>query len=50
MDALLALPGIRGPVGLSGGVTAIGIRLALVEPRIAAAGLFSGSFVPRILN
>ena len=28
---------------------AIGIRLALVEPRIAAAGLFAGSFVPRAM-
>ncbi len=26
---------------------AIGIRLAVVEPRIAAAGLFAGSLVPR---
>lgn len=49
LDALLALPEIRGPIGYSGGVTAIGIRLALVEPRIAAAGLFAGSFVPRAM-
>lgn len=47
LDALLSLPEISGPVGVSGGVIAIGIRLALVEPRIAAAALFSGSFVPR---
>jgi hypothetical protein len=47
IDALLALPEIDGPVAWSGGVTAIGVRLALVEPRIAAAGLFAGSFVPR---
>ena len=47
LDALLSLPEIHGPVGYSGGVTAIGIRLAVVEPRIAAAGLFAGSFVPR---
>ncbi|MFJ4093953.1 alpha/beta hydrolase [Kitasatospora sp. NPDC089913] len=46
LDALLALPGIGGPVGYSGGVIAIGTRLALVEPRIAAAVLFAGSFVP----
>ena len=25
----------------------IGVRLAVVEPRIVAAGLFAGSFVPR---
>jgi hypothetical protein len=49
LDALLALPELSGPVGYSGGVIAIGIRLALVEPRIAAAGLFAGSFVPRVM-
>jgi hypothetical protein len=49
LDALLALPGISGPVGYAGGVIAIGIRLAVVEPRIAAALLFAGSFVPRTL-
>ncbi|MET0929893.1 MAG: alpha/beta hydrolase [Aeromicrobium sp.] len=49
LDALLQLPGIDGKVGYSGGVMAIGIRLALVEPRIAAAGLFAGSFVPRAM-
>jgi hypothetical protein len=47
LDALLCLPEVTGPVGYSGGVIAIGVRLALVEPRIAAAGLFAGSFVPR---
>jgi hypothetical protein len=47
MDVLLALPEINdGPVGCEGGLIAIGIRLALVEPRIAAANLFAGSFVP----
>ncbi|PRY43581.1 dienelactone hydrolase family protein [Umezawaea tangerina] len=47
LDALLELPGISGPVGFSGGVISIGVRLAVVEPRIAAAGLFAGSYVPR---
>ena len=47
LDALLALPEIGGPVGYSGGVISIGVRLAAVEPRIAAVGLFAGSFVPR---
>ncbi|GAB3877039.1 hypothetical protein GCM10029964_025330 [Kibdelosporangium lantanae] len=47
MDAVLALPEIGGPVGLAGGVIAIGIRLAVVDPRIAAALLFAGSYVPR---
>ncbi|MEW2520380.1 alpha/beta hydrolase [Actinacidiphila alni] len=49
LDALLALPGIGGPVGYSGGVISIGVRLAVTEPRIAAAGLFAGSFVPRTI-
>ncbi|MGW7753128.1 dienelactone hydrolase family protein [Streptomyces violaceusniger] len=49
LDALLSLPEIGGPVGYSGGVISIGIRLAAVEPRIVAAGLFAGSFVPRAM-
>ncbi|MER6446582.1 dienelactone hydrolase family protein [Streptomyces venezuelae] len=47
LDALLALPGIGGPVGYSGGWTALGIRLAVAEPRIKAAGFFAGGYVPR---
>ncbi|MFJ9935171.1 dienelactone hydrolase family protein [Streptomyces virginiae] len=47
LDALLALPGIDGPVGYSGGWTALGIRLAVAEPRIKAAGFFAGGYVPR---
>ncbi|GAA2102978.1 hypothetical protein GCM10009759_37950 [Kitasatospora saccharophila] len=47
LDALLEVPGIGGPVGYSGGVISIGVRLAAVEPRIAAAGLFAGSLLPR---
>jgi hypothetical protein len=49
LDALLPLPEIGGPVGYSGGVISIGVRLAVVEPRISAALLFAGSFVPRAL-
>ncbi|MFD8569374.1 alpha/beta hydrolase [Streptomyces sp. NPDC059639] len=49
LDALLSLPGIGGPVGYSGGVISIGTRLAGVEPRITAAVLFAGSFVPRVM-
>ncbi|GIF16980.1 dienelactone hydrolase family protein [Actinoplanes teichomyceticus] len=49
LDALLPLPEIGGPVGYSGGVIAIGVRLAAVEPRIAAAVLYAGTFVPRAL-
>jgi dienelactone hydrolase len=45
LDALLALPEIGGPVGYSGW-TAVGIRLAVTEPRIAAAGFFAGGYVP----
>ncbi|MBF6047220.1 alpha/beta hydrolase [Streptomyces sp. NRRL B-1677] len=46
LDALLALPEIGGPVGYSG-MTAVGIRLAVAEPRIAVAGFFAGGYVPR---
>ncbi len=49
LDALLSLPEIDSPVGYSGGVIAIGIRLAVVEPRISAALLFAGSYVPRTM-
>jgi hypothetical protein len=49
LDAVLSLPEIDGPVGYSGGLIAIGIRLAVVEPRIAAAAFFAGSFVPATL-
>lgn len=49
LDALLSLPEIDGPVGYSGGVISIGTRLAVVEPRISAAVLFAGSFVPRTM-
>ncbi|MEU0297993.1 alpha/beta hydrolase [Streptomyces sp. NPDC006175] len=49
LDALLPLPEISGPVGYSGGVISIGVRLALVEPRISAAVLFAGSFIPRAI-
>lgn len=49
LDDLLMLPEVGGPVGCSGGVISIGIRLAVVEPRIVAAGLYAGSFVPRVM-
>ena len=45
LDALLSLPEIGGPVGYAG-MTAIGIRLAVAEPRISVAGFFAGGFVP----
>ncbi|MQY19071.1 dienelactone hydrolase family protein [Nocardia macrotermitis] len=47
LDAGLELPGIGGPAGYAGGFISIGLRMALLEPRIAAATLFAGSFVPR---
>ena len=49
LDAVLSLPEIGDRVGFSGGVIAIAVRLAVVEPRIAAALLFAGSFVPRAM-
>lgn len=49
IDALLALPEIGGPVGYSGGVISVGTRLAVVEPRVEAAVLFAGSYVPRAM-
>ncbi|MFB7507662.1 dienelactone hydrolase family protein [Streptomyces broussonetiae] len=45
LDALLSLSEIGGPVGYSGW-TAVGIRLAVVEPRVVAAGFFAGGYVP----
>ncbi|MGN6132080.1 MAG: dienelactone hydrolase family protein [Nocardioidaceae bacterium] len=49
LDALLSLSDVRGPVGFAGGLISIATRLAVVEPRIAAAVLFAGSFVPRLI-
>jgi hypothetical protein len=47
LDEVLTLPEIGEQVGFSGGVIAVGVRLAVVEPRIVAAGLFAGSYIPR---
>lgn len=49
LDALLSLPEIDGPVALSGGVIALGVRMAVAEPRVVAAVLFAGSYVPRAM-
>jgi hypothetical protein len=49
LDALLSLPEIGGPVGYEG-MTAIGIRLAVVEPRITAVNFFAQGFVPGTLR
>jgi hypothetical protein len=49
LDSLLAQPELRGPVGFSGGPAAIAVRLARVDPRIAAVNLFAGSYVPRAM-
>ncbi len=48
LDEVLDLPEIGEKVGFSGGVIAIGTRLAAIDSRIAAAGLFAGSYVPRV--
>ncbi|SDG72047.1 hypothetical protein SAMN04489810_1098 [Microbacterium pygmaeum] len=47
LDEVLALPEIGERVAFSGGVIAIGVRLAAIDSRIVAAGLFAGSHVPR---
>jgi hypothetical protein len=49
LDSLLSRPEVSGPVGYSGGLISFGIRLPSVEPRIVAAALFAGSFVPRAM-
>ncbi|MCP9624848.1 alpha/beta hydrolase [Nocardia otitidiscaviarum] len=49
LDALLELPELNGAVGCSGGLISIGTRLAAVEPRIQAAVLYAGSFIPRAI-
>ncbi|WP_136025193.1 alpha/beta hydrolase [Microbacterium sp. K27] len=47
LDEALALPEIGERTAFSGGVIAIGVRLAAIDSRIVAAGLFAGSYVPR---
>lgn len=47
LDEFLQLPEIGERVGFSGGVIAIATRLAAVDSRISAAGLFAGSYIPR---
>jgi len=47
MDELLVLPTIGERVGISGGVIAVATRLAAIDARIAATGVFAGSFIPR---
>ena len=49
LDALLSLPETGGPVGYEG-MTAIGIRLAVVEPRLSAVNFFAQGFVPGSLR
>lgn len=48
LDEVLDRPEIGEKAGFSGGVIAIGTRLAAIDSRIAAAGLFAGSYVPRV--
>ncbi|MFK4790325.1 alpha/beta hydrolase [Microbacterium sp. ZW T5_56] len=47
LDAVLQRDEIGDRVAVSGGVVSIATRLAIQDPRIVAAGLFAGSFVPR---
>lgn len=47
LDRALDRPELVDRVGFSGGVIAVGVRLAATDPRIAAAGLFAGSYIPR---
>ena len=48
---MLCLPCRRSAdLGYSGGVISIGVRLAAVDPRVVAAQLFAGSFVPRVIH
>lgn len=47
LDEALALDELREPVAFSGGVIAVGVRLAATDSRIVAASLFAGSYVPR---
>src|SRR5690606_11083897 len=47
--ALLGQPGIDGPLGYSGGLISVGVRLAVAALRFVAAGLFAGSFVSRVI-
>jgi hypothetical protein len=47
LDHVLALPEIGARAAFSGGVIAIGTRLAAIDSRIVAAGLFAGNYVPR---
>lgn len=47
LDAADDLTEIGDRVGFSGGVIAVGVGLAAVDRRIAAAGLFAGTYVPR---
>ena len=47
LDELLSRPEIGKQVAFSGGVIAIAVRLAAIDPRVLAAGLFAGSYVPR---
>lgn len=49
LDALLQLPWLREPVGVSGGFISIAVRMARVDHRVAAANLFAGSFVPQAI-
>jgi len=46
IDELLVLPGVAPAVATSGGVAAITVHLLAADPRISAAVIFGGSYVP----
>ncbi|MFC0037968.1 dienelactone hydrolase family protein [Actinomadura rayongensis] len=46
LDALQSLPEIAPRAAYAGGITALAIRLATTDPRIKAAVLFAGSYLP----
>ncbi len=49
LDEVLALPEIGDQVGIYGGLIAVGTCMAATDPRVAAAGLFAGSYVPQAI-
>ncbi|MFT3875243.1 MAG: alpha/beta hydrolase [Propioniciclava sp.] len=49
LDQVLALPEIADRVAISGGLIAVGVRMAATDPRVVAAGLFAGSYLPQAI-
>ncbi|MDF1488388.1 dienelactone hydrolase family protein [Tessaracoccus caeni] len=49
LDEVLTLPEIGDRVGISGGVIAVGTRMAAEDSRVVAASLFAGTYVPQAI-